>query len=206
MRENQELETDNYITIAEKSTVELKIQRSRFIANAYPVKTPEESSEILNLIRKEYYDAKHHPFSFVLFEKDNFRYNDDGEPTGSSGKPIYDAINKYGLKNVLVVVTRYFGGIKLGVGGLKRAYFEAADECLKVCNTKEVIIKDKISMKFSYGHISAVMNYIDKNKIHISENKSSETVNLICEVRLADVERFKSDMTELTNGTVFLEL
>jgi uncharacterized YigZ family protein len=195
------LDKDCYKTLSEKASVELKIQRSRFIANAYPIKTPEESSEILNLIRKEYYDAKHHPFSFVLFEKDNFRYNDDGEPSGSSGKPIFDAINKYGFQNVLVVVTRYFGGIKLGVGGLKRAYFDAADECLKICKTKEVIIKEKISLKFSYSHISAVMNYLEKNKIHISENKSSETVNLICEVRLLNVSSFKNDIVEITNGT-----
>ena len=195
------MDKDSYITLSEKASVELKIQRSRFIANAYPVKTPEESSEILNIIRKEYYDAKHHPFSFVLFEKDNFRYNDDGEPSGSSGKPIYDAINKYNLKNVLVVVTRYFGGIKLGVGGLKRAYFDAADECLKLCITKEVILKEKISLKFSYSHISAVMNYLEKNKIHISENNSSEVVNLVCEVRLSDADNFKSDITEITNGT-----
>jgi len=195
------LDNDSYITISEKASVELKIQRSKFIANAYPVNTPEESSEILNVIRKEYYDAKHHPFSFVLFEKDNFRYNDDGEPSGSSGKPIYDAINKYNLKNVLVVVTRYFGGIKLGVGGLKRAYFDAADECLKLCITKEVILKEKISLKFSYSHISAVMNYLEKNKIHISENNSSEVVNLVCEVRLSDADNFKSDITEITNGT-----
>ncbi|MFZ4589792.1 MAG: IMPACT family protein [Ignavibacteria bacterium] len=195
------MDNDSYITISEKASVELKIQRSKFIANAYPVNTPEESSEILNVIRKEYYDAKHHPFSFVLFEKDNFRYNDDGEPSGSSGKPIYDAINKYNLKNVLVVVTRYFGGIKLGVGGLKRAYFDAADECLKLCITKEVILKEKISLKFSYSHISAVMNYLEKNKIHISENNSSEVVNLVCEVRLSDADNFKSDITEITNGT-----
>lgn len=195
------MDNDSYITISEKASVELKIQRSKFIANAYPVNTPEESSEILNVIRKEYYDAKHHPFSFVLFEKDNFRYNDDGEPSGSSGKPIYDAINKYNLKNVLIVVTRYFGGIKLGVGGLKRAYFDAADECLKLCITKEVILKEKISLKFSYSHISAVMNYLEKNKIHISENNSSETVNLVCEVRLSDADNFKSDITEITNGT-----
>jgi uncharacterized YigZ family protein len=195
------LEKDNYITLSEKSTIELKIQRSRFIANAFEVKTPDESSDILSNIRKEYYDAKHHPFSFVLFDKDNFRYNDDGEPSGSSGKPIYDAINKYNLKNVLVVVTRYFGGIKLGVGGLKRAYFDTADECLKISKTKEVILKERISLKFGYGHISAVMNYIEKSRIHISENKSSETVYLVCEVRLLNVSSFKSDIVEITNGT-----
>jgi len=195
------LEKDNYITLSEKFTNELKVQRSRFIANAFSVNTPEESSEILNTVRKEYYDAKHHPFSFVLFEKDNFRYNDDGEPSGSSGKPIFDAINKYNLKNVLVVVTRYFGGIKLGAGGLKRAYFDSADECLKISKIKEVILKEKISLKFQYNNISAVMNYLQKNKVHISEDNSSDVVNLVCDVRLSDIDRFKSDITELTNGT-----
>ena len=193
---------DCYITLSEKSTIELKIQRSRFIANAYPVSTPEESTEVLSTIRKEYYDAKHHPFSFVLFEKDNFRYNDDGEPSGSSGKPIYDAINKYNLKNVLVVVTRYFGGIKLGVGGLKRAYFDSAEECLKDCKTKEVILTEKKSLRFNYNYISAVMKYLEKNNIYISENNSSETVNLVCDVRLSSVEIFRSDLTELTNGKI----
>lgn len=196
------MEKDNYITLSEKSTVELKIQRSRFIANAYSVKSAEESNDILNVIRKEYYDAKHHPFSYVLFTKDNFRYNDDGEPSGSSGKPIYDAINKYNLKNVLVVVTRYFGGIKLGVGGLKRAYFEAADECLKNGNKTEIILKEKKSINFKYNYISVVMKYLEKNNIHISENNSSDVVNLICEVRLSDVDNFKTNLVEITNGTV----
>jgi uncharacterized YigZ family protein len=196
-----QLEKDNYITLSEKSTIELKIQRSRFIANAYPVSTSDESLETLNSIRKEYYDAKHHPFAYILFEKENFRFNDDGEPSGSSGKPIYDAINKYNLKNVLVVVTRYFGGIKLGVGGLKRAYFDTADECLKICKPKEVILKTKIALTFNYNYVSTVMNYLEKNNIRISENKSSETVNLICEVRLLNVSSFKIDIVEITNGT-----
>jgi len=195
------LEKDNYITLSENATNEVKVQRSRFITNAYPVNKPEESSEILNTVRKEYYDAGHHPFSFVLFEKDNFRYNDDGEPSGSSGKPIYDAINKHGLKNVLVVVTRYFGGIKLGVGGLKRAYFESADECLNISKLKEVILKEKISLKFQYNSISAVMNYLQKNKVHISEDNSSDIVSLVCDVRLSEIDKFKFDITELTNGT-----
>jgi len=195
------LEKDNYKTLSNKSSIELKIQRSRFIANAFPVSTPEESIEALNSVRKEYFDARHHPFAFVLFKKDNYRYNDDGEPSGSSGKPIYDSIIKHDLKNVLVVVTRYFGGIKLGVGGLKRAYFEAADECLMNGAIKEIILKSQTHVKFNYGYISAVMKYLDTKRIYISENNSSDTVNLVCDVRLSDAETFKVDITELTNGT-----
>ena len=195
---------DSYITLLKHSTIELKIQRSKFIANAFPLTAPEESNEILNKIRKEYFDARHHPFAYVLFEKDNFRYNDDGEPSGSSGKPIYDAINKHGLKDVLVVVTRYFGGIKLGVGGLKRAYFDAADECLKISDKREVVLKARKIIEFNYGYISAVMNFIELNKINIIENNSTDKVKLICDVRFNMLEKFNTELFDITNGTILI--
>lgn len=162
----------------------------------------EESQVILEKIRKEYFDARHHPFAYLMFNNDSFRYNDDGEPAGSSGKPIYDAINKHGLYNVIVIVTRYFGGIKLGVGGLKRAYFEAANNCLDSAKTKEIILKEKKSLTFDYAFISVVMKYIEKNKILILENNSSEKVNLVCEVRLRDKERFSIELFDITNGKI----
>jgi len=192
---------DNFLTISEKCTFESKIQKSRFIANAFPVTSIDDANHFLETIRKLHYNAKHHPYSFVMNDINLFRYNDDGEPSGSSGKPIYDAINKHNLKNIIVIVTRYFGGIKLGVGGLKRAYFDSADECLNMCIIKEVILKEKISLKFNYSYISVIMNYLENNKINIAENNSSEIVNLICEVRLSDIEIFKSDILEKTNGS-----
>jgi uncharacterized YigZ family protein len=195
---------DNFLTISEKCTFESKIQKSRFIANAFPVSSVDEVNHILESIRKLHYDAKHHPYSFVMNDINLFRYNDDGEPSGSSGKPIYDAINKHNLKNIIVIVTRYFGGIKLGVGGLKRAYFDTADECLNICKTKEVILKEKISIKFNYNYISAIMKYLENNKILIAENKSSDIVNLICEVRLSKIESFKSEILEKTNGSAII--
>ncbi len=198
------MENDSYITLSESCSAEIKIQRSKFIANAYPVTTAEESHSILEKIRKEYFDARHHPYAYVLYGRDNFRYNDDGEPAGSSGKPVYDAINKYNLQNVIVVVTRYFGGVKLGVGGLKRAYFEAADGCLKNAKVKEVILKEKYVLKFDYSYISAVMKYLETNKIHIAENNSSEIVELVCEVRLRDAEKFREELFDITNGKILI--
>ena len=191
---------DSYLTLKEKSTTEIKIQRSRFVANAFPVENKEDALLKLDSIKKEYFDARHNPFAYILFENDIFRYNDDGEPSGSSGKPIYDAINKYNLKNVITIVTRYFGGIKLGVGGLKRAYFETADLCLQNSKILEIILKEKIILNFDYSLISSVMNYLEKNKINILENNSEETVNLVCDVRLSLIDKFKKDLTELTNG------
>lgn len=198
------MEKDSYITLSEHCPAEIKIQRSKFIANAHPITSVDDCHAILEKIRKEYYDARHHPYAYLMFGNDNFRYNDDGEPAGSSGKPIYDAINKYGLHNIIVVVTRYFGGIKLGVGGLKRAYFDAADECLKNARTKEVIIKEKKSLTFDYAFISAVMKYIETNKIQVVENNSSDKVNLVCEVRLRDAEKFSSELFDITNGKILI--
>jgi uncharacterized YigZ family protein len=194
--------TDNYLTIEEHTSSELKISKSRFIANAFPVKTAEESEEYLKSIRKKYYDARHHPFSFILEDSDKFRYNDDGEPAGSSGKPIYDAINKYRLRNVIVIVTRYFGGVKLGVGGLKRAYFDAAEKCLKSCKIKEILITQTVRLRFSYKFIGQVMKYLERSKINISENNSGETVEIICEVRMGLLNEMRIELMEITNGSI----
>ncbi|MFA5012091.1 MAG: YigZ family protein [Ignavibacteria bacterium] len=198
------MEQDSYITLSHQTKIELKIQRSKFIANAYPLSNPEESSNILNQIRKEYFDARHHPFAYVLFEKGNFRYNDDGEPAGSSGKPIYDAINKHGLKNVLIVVTRYFGGIKLGVGGLKRAYFNAADECLRISDKRQVILTERKIIQFNYSYISAVMKFIETNLITIVENNSTDKVILVCEVRISLLDKFNTELFDITKGTILI--
>ncbi|MDD5362498.1 MAG: YigZ family protein [Ignavibacteria bacterium] len=194
--------TDNYLTIEEHASTELKINKSRFIADAYPVNSSEEADERLNSVRKKYYDARHHPFSFILQDTNRFRYNDDGEPAGSSGKPIYDVINKYNLRNVIVIVTRYFGGVKLGVGGLKRAYFDTAEECLKLCKIKEILITKTVRLRFSYKFIGHVMKYLERSKISIKENNSGETVEIICDVRLGILDDMRKELTEITNGSI----
>ncbi len=195
---------DSYLTIDSHVSAEIKIERSKFIANAYPVKSIEEAEDCLSVIRKKYFDARHHPFAYVLYENGIFRYNDDGEPGGSSGKPVYDAINKYELKDVIVIITRYFGGIKLGVGGLKRAYFESAEECLKKCRIKEIIRTKSIKIMFSYAFISQVMKYLEKSGIRVNSNNSGERVELECDVRLGKTAEFGKDLTEITNGSIVI--
>ncbi|MCE1166430.1 MAG: YigZ family protein, partial [Bacteroidetes bacterium] len=123
----------------------------------------------------------------------------------SSGKPVFDAINKYDLKDVIVIVTRYFGGVKLGVGGLKRAYFEAAEECLKSCKIREIIITETLKLSFSYAFISQVMNYLEKSGIKVMANNSGEKAVIECDVRLGKTDEFRSDLTELTNGSIKIE-
>lgn len=192
---------DSYVTLSSGYEKELKINKSVFIANAFPVSTAEDCTDKLGIIRKKYHDASHHPFAYRLADSVSFRYNDDGEPSGSSGKSVLDAIDKHELLGVFVVVTRYFGGIKLGVGGLKRAYFGSADECLSQAPKKEVVLADDLGLIFDFSYLGAVMRYIEKMKIKVAENSSSDKARLKCLVRIGLTEDFKKDILEITNGS-----
>lgn len=192
---------DSFFTVDGNSSYEIKIMKSKFIANSFHCSSETDVTEYLKKIKKEYFDSRHNPFSFRLFSDNAFRYNDDGEPSGSSGKPIGDAVQKHGLYDVLVVVTRYFGGVKLGIGGLKRAYFEVADGCLSRAVKKEMIITDIINIKSEYVFTGSIMNYLNKNNIRIKSESSGEKFNIDCIVSKSLTEDFKKTITEITNGS-----
>lgn len=194
---------DYYYTIEADYKSEIKIQKSSFIANAFPCVSKKASIEILNTIKKKYFDARHHPFAYRIGnDYEISKFSDDGEPSGSSGKPILDAIDKYKLTNVLLVVTRYFGGVKLGVGGLKRAYFEAAESCLSGASVIEKLITTQFVIETDYRFIGALLNYLEKAKIHIDENSSNEKVKLFVSIRNSIIEKTESDISEITNGKI----
>jgi len=196
---------DYFYTIEKEIFSEIKIQKSKFIATVIPVPSQLDIPELINSVKKKYYDASHHPYAFrVGLKKDSFRYNDDGEPSGSSGKPILEAIDKYELSNVLCVVTRYFGGILLGIGGLRRAYFDSAENVIKNADILKIFITKKINLNFGYEFISPVMNYLNNKEIKILENNSNELVELLCEVKISEVENLKSDLKEISNGKIIL--
>jgi uncharacterized YigZ family protein len=195
------LEKDSYKTISSYCSFELKIQKSHFIAQAFPFTNAKDLPKILSEVKKKYFDSAHNPFAYRIgLENDRFRFNDDGEPSGSAGKPILDCIDKFGSTNIIVVVSRYFGGVKLGVGGLKRAFFDSAEGCLQNAHIIEKYILKRVSLSFDYKYIGGIMNYIEKNSIHIIENNSDENVNLICEIRLSKLEGFKENIINLTSG------
>lgn len=196
---------DSFFTIELAVTNEIKIQKSKFTAQAFPLKSQLEIPKLLNEVRKKYYDASHHPYAFRTgLRRDNFRYSDDGEPSGTSGKPVLEAIDKHVVTNILCVVTRYFGGILLGVGGLRRAYFEAADECLNKAVKIEKLITKNIKLEFDYSFMNQVMKYLTENKIKILENNSEEKVKLICQPRLSAIEKLKSELFEKSNGKIII--
>ncbi len=197
---------DSFLTIKTHTSAEIKITKSKFISQAFPVSGQSDISEIIKEVKKKYYDASHHPFAFRLGngrnDKNDFRFSDDGEPSGSSGKPILESINKLYLTDVLVIVTRYFGGTKLGLGGLRRAMSEAADLCLYNAKVIEKLITEKVNLEFDYTFMNVVMNLIESEKIRLEENTSDEKCKLTLEVRLSKIEKLKTDLVSLTNGSI----
>ncbi len=198
---------DKYFTVKNYNKAEIKITKSVFISELFPVQDSDEINGNLKSIREKYFDARHHPYAYRLgIDKNNFRANDDGEPSGTSGKPILEAIDKYDLTNVLIVVTRYFGGVKLGVGGLRRAYSEAALTSIEKENMIEKFIYENIKMEFGYEYIGPVMNFIESNNYKIINNVSDDKVKLECEIRLSLTQNFKKDLFNITKGSIIFSL
>jgi len=195
--------TDSFLTIEKFHSEEIKITRSRFISQAFPIRTKSEITQIINDVRKKYYDASHHPYAYRIgVDKNDFKFSDDGEPSGSAGKPILEVIDKYNITDVLLIVSRYFGGTKLGVGGLRRAIAEAADLCLNNAVIIEKLITEKMNLEFDYTFMNLVMKLIEAEQIKLLENNSDEKCKLILEVRLSKIEKLKTELTGLTNGSI----
>jgi uncharacterized YigZ family protein len=143
---------DNYFTIAASAQTEIKIERSRFIGTALPVSSKTVAEEEYHLFQKKYYDATHNCFSYVVGKGLDvvFRFSDDGEPSGTAGKQIYETIQSRKLTDILIVVTRYFGGVKLGTGGLGRAYREAANAALDQATVVERFLMQPCKLIFAH--------------------------------------------------------
>ena len=149
---------DAYRSIAARSEGLFKDNGSRFIALAYPVETEEEVKEIVAGLKKEYHDARHHCYAYRLgYQGDRFRANDDGEPSGSAGRPILGQIDSLGLSDILVVVVRYFGGIKLGIPGLIRAYKTSTADALAQAEVIDKVAGKTFRVTFDYLSMNAVM-------------------------------------------------
>lgn len=138
-----------------------KDRGSRFIARAYPVETEDDVKAVLEVLRREFHDARHHCYAYRLgLKADRYRANDDGEPSGSAGRPILGQLESRGLSDVLVVVVRYFGGIKLGVPGLIKAYRTSASDALDAAGTIVRTASVRYSLSFGYDALPQVMNVI----------------------------------------------
>lgn len=156
---------DSYLTITDLSEGEITEKRSKFLAFAIPVTSVEETMDWVHQYEKEYYDARHVCWAYMLGpEHLIFRANDNGEPSGTAGKPILGQINSNNLTDILIIVVRYFGGVKLGTSGLIQAYKAAAQECIAAANIVELTVDDLIDASFEYPLMNQVMRVVkDQN-------------------------------------------
>lgn len=172
-----------YKTISSASEGIYREKGSKFLAFAIPVSEVDEIKEILKNFRKRYYDARHVCYAYMLgAERTDFRVNDDGEPSGTAGRPILGQINSLNLTNILVVVVRYFGGILLGTGGLITAYKEAAADALQNTTIVEKEVTSIYILNFDYPALNDIMHIIKTNDIAILSQKFEEKCKMKIEV------------------------
>ena len=176
-------EKDTYKTIAAASEEVLyKEKNSKFFGYAFPVTTEEEIKEILERLRKEHFSARHWCYAYQIgTEKIQYRANDDGEPNNSAGMPIYGQIQSFEVTNVLIVVVRYFGGVKLGVGGLIFAYKITAQMALENSEIVERTIDKYFTISFGYANLNKVMRIIKEKNLQIVSQK----MEIDCEIKIA---------------------
>ena len=187
-------------TIEKENSAEIVEKKSRFIANIYNVESKEEAEEKIKQIKKKYYDAKHHCFAFSIIEENGItqKSSDDGEPSGTAGAPILNIIKSNNLQNVVIIVTRYFGGILLGTGGLTRAYSEAAG---KVVEQSELIQKEpgmEVELEIDYNDNEKFKYYCQKNNVNII--KIEYTENILYKIVLNEKEYKKIEERNKTNN------
>lgn len=196
-----------YRTVKQRARHEVVIQKSRFIGDAFHVSSEQEVLQRLHDIKSEFPDATHHCYAYIVGQEGlTQRFNDDGEPGGTAGMPILQVIQNRGLTNVLVVVTRYFGGIKLGANGLVRAYSRTAAEVLDRAGTKEMVLSPSGIVYLDYSFIGQVEYFLRQKGVHIVDMKYSDKVIIEVIVPMA-WDDFCGMLKEICGGKVqFKEL
>jgi len=177
-------DTDEYLSITGISKGLYKEKGSKFIACAYPVRSIEQIDDILARLKKEYHDASHHCYAYVLGpDREKYRVYDNGEPVNTAGKPILNQINLRKLTNIIVVVIRYFGGIMLGKGGLMRAYKQAADNALHNASVVKIIQKEIYRLCFDLQYINKVMKIIGESNLEVISQKFEQFSEIKISIR-----------------------
>ncbi len=194
-------------TIIDGKTAEVTEKKSRFIANIFHVENVTEADEKIKQINKKYYDAKHNCYAYIVdgIEK----CSDDGEPSKTAGAPILDILKKNQFTNVLVIVTRYFGGILLGTGGLVRAYSEATKRAIENSDVVEIVSGERYIIEVSYENVNNVLYWCNKLNIKICENVYETSIKLTIESTKEDKEKLINNVEieniKVVNSNIFIE-
>ncbi len=196
----------SYVVLGQASS-KIEVKKSVFIATVREVHTEAEALAFLEEMRKQYWDAKHNCYAYVLGENDEIRrFSDDKEPQGTAGKPILEAITGGGFRNTAVVVTRYFGGVLLGTGGLVRAYSQAASAGLTESEHYPVASGNTIRIGCSYSDLGKIQYLIGSLEIPLLESEYTENVTMIIAAETELVPQYIKKITEATNGAASVEI
>ena len=194
------MSNDTYKTISQKSEGLYKEKGSKFITYAYPVSTEDEIKEHIAQLKKEYYDARHHCYAYMLgADKKNFRANDDGEPSSTAGKPILGQILSNDLTNILIVVVRYFGGTKLGASGLIHAYKTAAADAISNAEILDKTVNDIYDIHFDYLVMNDIMKIIKDEQPEQLGQDFNLTCKITLSIRQSEVERLIEKFEKITS-------
>lgn len=194
-----------YKTLHDFGSDEYIVEKSTFIGYAKPINSEEEAVEFINQIKKKHKDATHNVWAYTVGDTMNIqRYSDDGEPQGTAGIPTLEVIKKEDLRDVVVVVTRYFGGIKLGAGGLVRAYTKGAKIGIEAAQIIQKVKYKEISVTIDYNQIGKVQNEIINMGYTIKDTLYTDKVQIIVYVREEQTEAIKSKMIDITSATAQL--
>ncbi|MDF1543728.1 MAG: YigZ family protein [bacterium] len=198
---------DSYFSVAKEARAETKVKGSRFIGRVWPIESQEAALELLAQVRRDEYAATHNCYAYRvgLGPHALFKYSDDGEPSGTAGKPIYDILEGRDLTNTIVVVTRYYGGTKLGTGGLVRAYSEAAALALDEAGLKEHYLSDQIKIEILPGLYNQFMQMTQHFLILDQQAEFSDRVIIQLRVRKSQTKKLIESIVELSSGKAVIE-
>ena len=192
---------ERYKTVRSQGEQEIVIKKSRFIGQVKPVESEEEAIAFIEEIKKKHWNATHNCSAYMIGERDEIqKQSDDGEPSGTAGKPILEVIRHQGLKNVAIVVTRYFGGIMLGAGGLIRAYTDGAVAAIESGEVITQVLHKQIFVKLDYTWLGKVENELRNRDIRMGETFFTDVVTLTCLPLHAEAEAFRAWMVDITQG------
>lgn len=192
---------ERYKTVREFGSKEIVIKKSRFIGYAKPAQSEEEAIAFIEEIKKKHWNATHNCSAYCIGERDEIqKASDDGEPSGTAGKPILEVIKNQGRKNIVIVVTRYFGGIMLGAGGLIRAYSDGAVAAIEGAQPIEKVLHQQVLVEVDYTWLGKLENELRNKETRMGETQFADKVTLTCLPITSDSDRFIAWITDLTQG------
>lgn len=197
---------ESYLTVKAEASSEIVVKKSRFIASVKPLSTEDDAIAFVNEIRQKYRDARHNVYAYIISENNITRYSDDKEPSKTAGFPILDSMQKEGLTDIAIVVTRYFGGILLGTGGLVHAYTAAAKAGIDAAQRTKMTLCRKITLGCDYSLWGKIQNIVSDFLCKSEPPVFSDAVSAAFVIPVFSVENFVKTITEETNASVDIKV